>query len=186
MRLKPNYSHTGLPRSVSERLKTPLAIPICTVPYQSNTNPYSNFLSRVHSTATSDRENSVYISGLDCVRYYPEIYFYNLCNKIWVMSLVLGVLTVGLLFVGYQNHRNGLFSAVKTRLWSGEFFSEKWAFSMWKGTKRFNSTETPTFLVCNFLRAVVGTHRIPKMCYSILVIWVKNGYLRVILMSHFA
>jgi len=31
---------------VSERLKIPLAIPMCTVPYQSNTNPYSNFLSR--------------------------------------------------------------------------------------------------------------------------------------------
>jgi len=32
---------------VSERLKRPLAIPMCTVPYQSDTNPYSNFLSRV-------------------------------------------------------------------------------------------------------------------------------------------
>ena len=31
---------------VSERLKRPLAIPMCTVPYQSNTNPCSNFLSR--------------------------------------------------------------------------------------------------------------------------------------------
>jgi len=31
---------------VSKRLKRPLAIPMCTVPYQSNTNPYSNFLSR--------------------------------------------------------------------------------------------------------------------------------------------
>jgi len=33
---------------VSERLKRPLTIPMCTVPYQSNTNPSSNFLSREH------------------------------------------------------------------------------------------------------------------------------------------
>jgi len=39
------YRLTSFP--VSERLKRPLAIPMCTVPYQSNTNPYSNFLSRV-------------------------------------------------------------------------------------------------------------------------------------------
>jgi len=35
---------------VSERLKRPLAIPMCTVPYQSHTNPHSNFLSGIAAT----------------------------------------------------------------------------------------------------------------------------------------
>jgi len=45
----------------------------------------------------------------------------TLCNKIWVMSCPWGF-DCRTLFVGYQNHRNGLFSAVKIRLGSGEFF----------------------------------------------------------------
>ena len=45
----------------------------------------------------------------------------TLCNKIWVMSCPWGF-DYRTLFVGYQNHRNGLFSALKIRSGSGEFF----------------------------------------------------------------
>ena len=45
----------------------------------------------------------------------------TLCNKIWVMSCPWSF-DCQTLFVGYQNHRNGLFSAVKIRLGSGDVF----------------------------------------------------------------
>jgi len=45
------------------------------------------------------------------------------CNKIWVMSCPWGF-DCRTLFVGYQSHRNGLFSA-ENSLWGREiFFSE--------------------------------------------------------------
>ena len=91
----------------------------------------------------------------------------TLYNKIWVMSCPWGF-DCRTLFVGYQNHRNGLFFRLWKFVWGREnFFSEKWAFSMRKGTKRFNSTGTPPTQRSWFatFRAVDGTHRIPKMCY---------------------
>jgi len=72
------------------------------------------------------------------------------------------------LFVGYQNHRNGLFSAVKIRLGSGEFFFLK--SELFRCEKVQKGLIQPGRRLRNvfglqLFRAVVGTHRIPKLCY---------------------
>jgi len=59
----------------------------------------------------------------------------SLCNKIWVMSCPWGF-DCRTLFVGYHNHRNGLFSAVKICLGSGEFFFWKVSFFAAKRYKK--------------------------------------------------
>ena len=66
------------------------------------------------------------------------------CATKFGSCLVLGVLTVGLYSLVIKTTETAFFFPLWKFVWGREnFFSEKWAFSMRKGTKRFNSTGTP-------------------------------------------
>jgi len=71
---------------VSERLKRPLAS-MCTVPYQSNTNPYSNFLSR-EACASGLAVLSLRSHTLCCVLHFCRIMSRNSATGLATVELL--------------------------------------------------------------------------------------------------